>query len=458
MTKLKATLRCGIGAALMAALGAGTVSAQSLTDTLILAYRNSNLIEQQRALLRSADEDTAISLGALRPIIDYTLQIQQPDSSGIGELNNNLANLAAITLSQNIYEFGRNQLSTTAARETVLATREALRSIEQDVLLTAIQAFFNVRQASTVVNLQESNLSLIDRELQAARDRFEVGEVTRTDVAVAESRLAQAQSQLAAANGNLLVAREQYRAAVGQYPTGLSAPGAVPRTPGSIEEARSVARRMNPDVLQAQRNVTVAELNAEIAKRDVLPTVSGQAQLGIDDDGREQNSLSLRLDGPIYRGGTLSALYRRSLASRDANRAALLQTALIVDQDVGTAFSNLSVAVTRIQATTEEVRASRLAFEGLREEAALGARTTLEVLDSEQDLLDASTDQAEAVNDRYVEAYTLLQTMGLLTVDGLGLGIAQYDPEAYFNAVKNAPATSTAGQRLDRVLEAIGRP
>ncbi|MEM8629922.1 MAG: TolC family outer membrane protein [Pseudomonadota bacterium] len=432
----------------------GPLRAQSLTDTLITAYRNSNLLEQNRALLRAADEDTAIALAAIRPVIDYVGSVTYSDPR---RDDDDLRGTADLVAQMTLYDFGRNRLAERAARLTVLATRQALLSVEQQVLLDAVIAHFDVRQAATVVDLQISNLELIRRELRAARDRFEVGEVTRTDVAVAEAREAAALSSLAAAQGSLAVAREGYKAAVGVYPNAPSAPGGLPRIASSLPQAREIALRTNPSIRQAQEEVRVTEAIAEQQKRGVLPTVTGDARVGIDDEGDDNSSVGITLSGPIYRGGALSAFYRQALASRDQARANLMQISLLVDEGVGNAWANLDVANARIVATEQEVRASRLAFEGLSEEASLGARTTLDVLNSEQDLLDAATDQAEALNDRFVSAYSLLAAMGLLTVDGLGLNVATYDPEAYYNAVRNAPATSTRGRRLDRVLETIGK-
>ncbi|MEM6634335.1 MAG: TolC family outer membrane protein [Pseudomonadota bacterium] len=451
--------RLGLATAVTLLLGtSGPLQAQSLTDTLINAYRNSNLLEQNRALLRAADEDTALALSGIRPVIDYVLQFNESNANDLSEFGQDSAQTSVLLqLSTDIYTFGRNRLSEAAARYAVLAARDGLKQVENEVFLDAINAFFDVRQATTVVALRIGNLSLIERELQASRDRFEVGEVTRTDVAIAESRLAQAQADLAAANGALDNTRELYRLTVGQYPTTLSSPGAVPQVPSSLDAARNTARQRNPEILQAQHNVTVAELNAENAERAIYPTLSGTAQVGVDDDGDSQNNVGVTLRGPIYRGGSISATFRQTLADLDATKSGLLQTSLRIDQNVGVAWSDLNSATARISATAEQVRAQQLAFDGLREEAALGARTTLEVLDAEQDLLDAQTDQSEAINDRYVEAYTVLSTMGLLTVEDLGLGIATYDPEAYYNAVRNAPATSTRGRRLDRVLKSIGR-
>jgi outer membrane protein len=159
----------------------------------------------------------------------------------------------------------------------------------------------------------------------------------------------------------------------------------------------------------------------------------------------------------LYAGGRLSSIYRQALAGRDQARAGLHQTVAQIGQGVGAAWANLTAASASIEASDRQVRAAQTAFEGVREEARLGARTTLDVLDAEQDLLAARTNRVSAEATRVVQVYALLSAMGLLTADHLGLGIPTYDPAAYYNAVKDAPATSAQGRALDRVLEAIGK-
>ena len=202
--------------------------------------------------------------------------------------------------------------------------------------------------------------------------------------------------------------------------------------------------------------MTVAELNAARGAAAMKPTLTARAGLSADESGNDSQSLSLNFNQTLYAGGQLSALYRKALAQRDASRAALLQTTVGVGQDVGNAWARLTVANASIEASDRQIRAARTAYEGVREEAKLGARTTLDVLNAEQELLDAQASRLTAEATRYVAVYSLLASMGLLTVEHLKLGIPTYDATAYYNAVKSAPATSSQGKRLDRVLRAIG--
>lgn len=443
--RLVAALALAAGIALPAA-------AETLTDTLIAAYKNSNLLEQNRAVLRAADEDVAVALSALRPTIGFT-----GDVTGANQRLDELQASVALTAQITLFSSGRNALGVEAAKESVLATREALLNVEQQVLLSAVSAYVSVRLNQDIVALRENNVRLISEELRAARDRFEVGETTRTDVAQAEARLAAARAQLIAAQGDLLVAREDFRLAVGRYPGDLAPLPRIPATARSLDEARAIANRTHPLIRQAQRLVTVAELNMQRARAAMRPSLGASASIGIDDNGDDAQSFGLELNQTLYAGGQLSALFRQALASRDQSRASLLQTTLSIGQQVGEAWANVTVAQASIEATERAVQANQTAFEGVRDEAALGARTSLDVLDAEQDLLAARTDRISADATLYVGVYSLLSAMGLLTVDHLKLGIPTYDPAAYYNAVRNAPATSAQGKRLDRVLKSIGR-
>ena len=440
--------------ALAAALAAPVpAAAQSLADTLIAAYRNSNLLERNRAVLRAADEDAAQALATLRPAISFEGGASY-SSQRLDRLQGTLGLQAQIT----VFDSGRGRLALESAKEVVLATRAALVDLEQQVLLNAVRAHVGVRLNEDIVALRRSNVALIGQELRAAQDRFEVGETTRTDVAQAEARLAASRSELASAEGDLAVAREQYNLAVGRMPGRLSALPRPPALPGTLEEARRIALAGHPRVRQAQHQVTAAELGAQRAKAAMGPGVTLRAGRSFDiEGGRPVDSASLTLNQTLYGGGQLSSVYRQALARRDQERAALLQTTAEIGAALGEAWSGLRVGSISITASDEQVRAAQTAFEGVREEARLGARTTLDVLDAEQALLAARVQRVSAQANRAVQVYAVLSAMGLMTADHLGLGIPTYDPAAYYNAVRNAPATSAQGKRLDRVLDAIGR-
>lgn len=446
--------------AVMALVAVPDAKAETLADALIAAYRNSNLLDQNRAVLRAADEDVAIAVSSLRPVIAYTAQAGWSRADVTGLLGPTVTEglSASLTLSAEmvLFDFGRGKLGIEIAKESVLATRQALIQVEQNVLLATVQAYVDVRLAQEVVALRQSNLRLITQELRAAQDRFDVGEITRTDVSIAEARLAASRAALAAAEGQLMVAREAYKAATGAYPGNLAPLPKAPALPRTMDEAQGVARGTHPLIRQAQHQVVVADLQVEAAKAERRPTIGAGITLRTDDEDQQSQNYGLTLSQTIYAGGRLSALQRKALAGKDAARAALQQTAVGVIESVGVAWASLAVAAASIEASDLQIRAAQAAFDGVREEAAAGTRTTLDVLDAEQELLDARNARLEAEAQRYVAVYQVLATMGLLTVDHLKLGIPTYDPEAYYGAVEKAPSHSAQGKKLDRILEKIG--
>ncbi len=438
---------------------AAPAGAQSLTDALIAAYRNSNLLEQNRAVLRAADEDVAQAVAALRPVLNFIAQAQassarvQPPGSPAVVRNNDLSGNLALQAEMTLYDFGRNRLAVEAAEAAVLATREALVGVEQRVLFGGVAAFMDVRAAVSNVELREANVRLITQQLRAAQDRFEVGEITRTDVSIAEARLAGARSQLAVAQGDLAVAREAYRAATGGYPGSLRSPPPTPALPRNLDAAQGIARDRHPSIREARHRVAAADLAVARAALLGQGSITGGARLSVTDEGRDSSQLTLSYSRPLYTGGRNPSLHRQAMAQRDATRAGLHQTTVQVLEEVGRAWSNIAVSAAQIEASNRQIEAAQTAFEGVRQEAELGARTTLDVLNAEQELLDARTVRVQAETGRHLAAYALLASMGLLTVDHLGLGIPTYDPAAYYNAVRNAPARSPQGEQLDRILQ-----
>ncbi len=459
MRKMLRSMVFGVAAAVATAGTAVTVQAETLADALIAAYRNSNLLEQNRATLRAADEDYAISISSLRPVVSYAANAGKSwvrDNGGWDSVSGLSASIS-LSAELTLVDFGRRQLGIELAKESVLATRQALVNVEQQVLLAAVQAYVNVRLTQEIVLLRQSNVRLITQELNAARDRFEVGEITRTDVSQAEAALASAQALLVTAEGNHLVAREAYKVAVGSYPGRLAALPASPSIGRSVQEARAVALRTHPTILSTQHQVKASELNVALAEAAMKPTVGLGLTLS-DSNTTDLNArLGLSMNQTIYAGGANSARYRKAVANKEATFAGLRQTVVLVEQNLANAWSSLDVYRASITATDGQIRAAQAAFDGVREEAQLGARTTLDVLEAEQDLLNARASRLEAEANRYVAVYAVLSGMGLLTADHLKLGIPTYDPEAYFNAVKNAPSTSVQGKKLDRVLEKLGK-
>ena len=451
------TMRKYFGAALTAVtlVISAPTQADTLADALTHAYNHSGLLDQNRALLRAADEDVAQAVAATLPVISWAANASV--SAPRAPLADLIQATAKISGSLVIYDSGAGQLAVEAQKEIVLGTRQSLRDVEQNVLLNAVSAYMQVRADSEFMALRQSNVRVITQELRAAEDRFDVGEVTRTDVALAEARLASAKSLLAAAQGSLARSAEAYRNAVGRAPRSLQPASAAPVSK-TIADAKAFAVRNHPSILQVQHSVSAAELSIKRGEAAMNPTASLNMQFGVDQDGTTGQQVGIGVGGTIYAGGRLSSQVRQLMARRDATRAQLHVVRLGLEQQVGNAYSFLEVARASRQAIGQQIRAARVAFRGVREEGTLGARTTIDVLNAEQELLNAQANLIAAQADEVIASYQVLAAMGLLTAEHLRLPVQNYDPAAYYNLVKDAPLiTSDQGQALDRVLRSIGQ-
>ncbi|TDE41170.1 TolC family outer membrane protein [Antarcticimicrobium sediminis] len=456
-----------VGGLALVALGPKAAQADNIADALIGAYNTSGLLEQNRAVLRAADEDVATAVAQLRPVIAWTTSATRTLISGTTNgfpFNTPSSDLfTGLSLSQILYDGGLRSLNKQAAQEAVLATRQQLLSIEQQILFRAASAYLNVVLQSENVVLRQNNVRLLGEELRAAQDRFDVGEVTRTDVALAQAQLAAARSGLASARGSLTSAQAEYATAVGRKPGPLAGQPRLPKAAASLDAATAIAVRNHPAILAAQHQVKVQELLAQSRAKSMGPSASLTGSFGLSDDADTpdrytSSSVSVTVTQPIYQGGALSSQYRQALAGRDSAKSSLLTVQQDVVQGVANAFIRLEVARSSLISSAEQVRAARVAFEGVREEATLGARTTLDVLSAEQDLLDAQTNQISARSEEAIASYQLLQAQGLLTAERLGLAVQIYDPTMYYNLVKTAPSKlSKRSKDLDRVLKALNK-
>jgi outer membrane protein len=433
----------------LAALASGA-SAEGLKDVLASAYSNSPALKQAQATLRSTDEGVVQANAAFLP------QVSLSGSASRNVTGNQ--NSATVQLRGSMALYNQSDVvAIDVAEEAVVGARHQLTSTEQDVLLGAIQAYMQLRQVEEIVRLRENNVKVIEQELQAARDRFDVGEITLTDVAQAEAQLAQSQSLLAQAKGDEVRAQEAFRNAVGRAPKGLSAPGALPGLPSTVQAAKAIANASHPDILAAQSQVAQAELRvarAELAT-DVTVDLSGSVGMTslLNGNTNDSANFSITATKPVLQGVVVDAAVRQASAQRDAARSALLFTQMAVEQQVGAAYARLNVARANVQAIEAQVSAAQIAFDGVREETILGARTTLDVLAAEQNLLDARANLVAANTELVVASYSVLASIGRLTAAGLKLNVDLYDPEVNYTAVT---ATSERGSVLDQVLGKIG--
>lgn len=443
---------------------AGGARAETLADALVAAYRNSNLLEQNRALLRASDEDVQQAIAALYPVVNFAASALA-NSAGAPDYRLSMGLTASVPL----IDFGRSRMAIDQTRAAVLATRSALVVVEQNVLLGAVQAYMALYSRLQALDLQRNNVTLIGEQLRAARERFELGDSTRTDVALAEARLAAARSSLASAEGDVAIAREQYNLAVGQYPRGIAAPPRLPRLPASLEEAQDIARRNHPAVTQAQHQVTAQDIAGQIVATQRLGTLTGS----LSADGRLTRTspfpenlstdltASLNYSVQLFNGGRYDSAERQAVAREQAQRAALHQTVAIVQQSVASNWARLQIARATLIAGEQQIAAAQAAYEAVRAEADLGSRTTLDVLDAEQSLLDARSARILAGANVQIAAYALLESTGQLTVQALNLGIPTYDVEAYSRGLHPEPPRETPseqGLRLDRIMGRYAPP
>ena len=428
-------------------------SAESFRETLRDAYKTSGLLDQNRALLRAADEDVSASIALLRPVVNWSSTYSYSGAS-TSDKTSLSANLGANWL---LYDFGRSKIKQKALKETVLATRQSLISIEQDVLMRAVSAHMNYRRTVEFALLRTANYELIAQELKAAKDRFDVGEVTRTDVALAEARLASAGAGLAAAEGDKSRASTEFQAVTGRLPINLETPDQLPMLPESADLGIAQARVHDPNLKRVQHTVAAAELNLKNAMAADQFSISGSAGLVVNDSGSGlSESVSVTASGPIYSGGSIASGERAAMARRDSARAQLYVVLQNMEQNVRNSFASFDVSRASGLASERQVNAAEVAFRGVREEASLGARTTLDVLNAEQELLDAKASRISANIDEQIAAYAVLASIGKLTASSLNLGIKTYDPTEYYKLVESAPrSNSEQGNALDNLLKTL---
>ncbi len=452
-------LRLGAAVALVTGLAMPPAAADTLTDALILAYRTSPLLEANRAQLRGLDEEVPQARALRRP---------QVEAFGTGSASRRLRSSNAeseflstgLQTSLRLYDGGETRAAIESARATIAAGRADLRATEQIVLFRAVQAYMDVRRDLEFLSLARNDLRVLEEQLRAAHDRFEVGEITRTDVNLTEARLAASRARLAAAEGALEVSRASYLAAVGKLPEDLQPPPPIPALPSTLEEAMAIATQRNPDIIAAQFAERAAVFDFERATSARRPQISATAEVawqdqfetGINTERRDVAAQAgLTASVPLYSGGQVSSLIRQAQTLVEARQSELQSTARDVREAVAAAWSELEVARAQIPARREQVVAARATAEGFAEEARVGARSTLDVLDADQDELEAEADLVQAERDEYVAAYNLLQAMGLLTVEHLGLGIETYDPDVYFSRVQSGPTGGEDRSVLDRI-------
>jgi outer membrane protein len=446
----------------LSVLSSGSADADTLEWALAQAYQNNPQLNSQRAIARQADEAVPQALSGYRPKVSVAAnaaeQFQQNQakavsSSGLADYISTEALFVprevGLTATQTLYNGNQNATKTRQAESQVSAARETLRLIEQNVLLNAATAYMNLLRDEATLDLQIRNVQVLQEQLRQTRDQFNVGEVTKTDVAQAESRLAGGRSSVLAAESNVISSKAVYRQAIGVEPGKLAPGSPVDRlSPKVLSEAVALGRAQNPSVTAAMFGVDVAKLQISFNEGALLPTLNlvtsvqdlWEQNLGTAGQTIQQFNATImgQLTVPLYQGGVEYSNIRQAKEALGQKRLDLETARDQAQASVLQAWGQLEAAKAQIQATQSQVTAAEIALNGVREEARVGQRTTLDVLNAQQELVNDLVALVSAQRDRVVASYTLLSSVGGLTAQRLGLKVPIYDPIVHYTQVRDS--------------------
>lgn len=435
-----------IAGACISALAAPSALGQTLDQAFATAYASNPTLIAARAGVRSVDEGVPLARSGLRPNVsaNASIGVSRTTVQGGTEGSSTEPRSVAVSATQVLYDGGQTRNNVDSAVSTVDAARSNLTDTEQNVLLDVVTSYMDVRRDQQFVVLAKNNVKLISEQLQAAEDRFEVGEVTRTDVSQARARLAEAQAGLAANEGALARSYQAYGNVVGAPPGDLAPPPAIPPLPKTLAEAVQEAMDNHPIIRSARFTEEAARSDIASAQGVLLPTISLQGNLSYAEDQSEALSKGVTsaevlvvASIPLYQGGAAYAGVRQAQALQSQSMAQIHEATRAIRQLVENNWTDLDTARVTIRAARQQVAAAELAFDGVKEEAKLGARTTLDVLDAEQELLDARSGLVAALRDEYVSAFGVLSSIGRLTVNQLGVDVQPYDPSVNYEDVND---------------------
>jgi outer membrane protein len=446
----------------IAAVGACTAAAaDTLEWALVQAYQNNPALNAQRAALRATDENVPQALSGYRPKLSVTSTDGFNYASTLSDTVNQSVSPNSVSYSNYARDFGTRGVNATAtqtlyngfqtanrtrqAESQVMGARETLRVTEQQVLLDASTSYMNLLRDQAILDLNRRNVEVLTEQLKQTRDRFNVGEVTRTDVAQAESRLAAGRSALLGAQSNFVTSQANYRRVIGVDP-GRLAPGTpVDRlSPAVLPVAIDQGQQQSPSVLAATYGVDIAELATKVSEGALYPNLALTATAGKvyspSYNVLKQTTASVLgvLTVPIYQGGAEYSAIRQSKETLGQQRLNLDVTRDQARATVVQSWGQLDAAKAQIEATTAQVNAAEIALNGVREEARVGQRTTLDVLNAQQELVNARVALVTAQHDRVVASYTLLAAVGALSMQRLGLNVTIYDPQVHYQQIRDA--------------------
>ena len=436
--------KIGPAATMILVLMAISVRAETLNEVLALTYTANPTLEAQRASLRAQDESVAQALAGRRPSISLSTSIGRSNTTSNTNVNSTPTSLS-LAINQTLYRGGRISAGIHQAEINVLAGRSSLLSTEQQVLSSAVSAYINVLRDQAVLELNRSSEQVLNTELQATRNRFELGDATITDIAQSEAAVSASAAARIQSEGALLNSLANFERIVGNKPGGLETP--EPPTnliPKSLEQAISIGLSENPIILSAQYTEAAARIGVDTAQAARLPTVSLSARSTRSENRAVKltpavtTSLTLSLSLPLYQSGAEFATIRSAMESKTRSLIQLEDSRRTVRASITQAWQQLAVARAAIVSRSDQVRASLVAVEGVRQEEQVGARTRLNVLNAEQQLLNARVSLVSARRDELIASYGLLAAMGRLTAAQLGLSVELYNPDKNYLAIRGA--------------------
>lgn len=430
-----ASFALGFGAALQ------QVSAESLNDAFIAAYRSNPTLQAERATLRATDELVPQALSGWRPTITAQASASEVwQDSNVQNKSRNDPKTLSINLSQPIFRGFKTVEGTKVAEANVKVGRARLLSVEQSVLFNAVSAYLNVLRDRQILNLRQTNVSFLHKQLQATQARFSAGELTRTDVAQSRASLSGSQAAVAVAVANVKASEANYRTIVGHGPGKLVA-AKMATTPKSLETSLAIAQEQNPNILAASFVEEAATHQIEVVKGDLLPSISLNASASATDDpqvGVERSNVQTIqgvLTVPLYEAGRVYSAVRQAKQQASANRIQVIGAVRTVRENVTNAWNGVAAYRQSLTSVGAQVDASRLSLDGVRQEYLVGSRTTIDVLNAQQALLNVQIQQVIAKHDQLLASYQLLAAIGHLTAEHLGLRNL-YDPTENYDATR----------------------
>lgn len=445
---------CALAGAAVAVLAMASVpaSAETLREALTKAYLTNPIMTGARAGQRAEDENVPLARSQGLPSLGGTAEYTEILKASDNNFNSPSRSIfGGARLEVPLYRGGSVKNAIRAADTRVVAGQALLRGTESSVFTNVVAAYMDVIRDSAIVSLSRANVGVLDVNLQATRDRFEVGDLTRTDIAQSEARLAIARSDLQAAEAQLIGSKERYIQLVGDAPVNLEAPPPLPNMPDSPATAVATALENNPDLNAAEREREAARFDVRVANASRLPSVSGVGNAGYTDylgtlgstvPGARQTTKSATVGVaatiPLYQGGAPSARVRQA----QARESQAIEREIEIERDViaqtRAAYASWRASNDVIVSSQSAVSANTLSLEGVRAENSVGTRTILDILNAEQELLNAQVQLVTAQRDAYVAGFSLLAAMGQAEARDLGLEAGPlYDPTINYKRVRN---------------------